>query len=282
MRSIQGNGLGNKYKVKYDAVAVLAYGELMHDGVNNEGLQVNTLFYGAMSMDPIDSADSISQFTLGEYILTNFATVDEMVKALPSLKYGSLTLEGMPMEITLHWSITDKSGDRVIIELDEDGVKVYRGEGAAVMTNDPYIAEHLKSIDKVKDSWVESDRDTDYGSNGNSNAPSRHIHASYFLSKLGQPSSIQNAMMKVSTVPFRIPADTPHNLEKPEGMTGYSTEWTLTQSLESGDSVWEYNFGNNWNTLRFNVYELMGTNFRMPLATSSFEKLENNLVKKIR
>ncbi|MDF2153480.1 linear amide C-N hydrolase [Vibrio sp. CAU 1672] len=274
-RYIQGPGVGTQYTVKYDVVAILAYGELdlVHDGVNSEGLQVNTLFYRPMTMEAVSSPEQISQFTLGEYILTNYASVEEVVTALPSLDYAAMQLEAMPVDITLHWSITDKSGDRAVIEMDPDGLKIYRGEEAAVMTNDPSMQEHIDNLKEIKPSWEVADRNLAFGSNGNSASRSRFVHASYFLNWLDEPSSAQNGMMKLSTVAYRVPADAPY-MDFGQGMTGYATEWTLSQSLETGDSVFEYNFGENWNTVRYNVYELMGKSFRAPLNTSSMGQLE--------
>ncbi|MCW8335554.1 linear amide C-N hydrolase [Vibrio sp. SCSIO 43135] len=272
MRSLQGNGVGDFYQVKYDIVAVLAYGELVHDGVNSEGLQVNTLFYNPMHMPTASNPSAITQFVFGEYLLANYATVDEAVKAIPTLNVGSLALEGMPMEIKLHWSITDKSGDRAVIEFDEDGINIYRGEEAMVMTNDPSMQVHIENQKNHQPNWENADRETDIGSNGNANAKSRFLHASYFQSKLTEPTSIQNGLMKLASVPYRVPTDAPYK-DFGFGMSGYATEWTLTQSLETGDSVFEYNFKENWNTVKFNVYELMGKEFRVALATSQISQL---------
>ncbi|WP_087018383.1 linear amide C-N hydrolase [Thaumasiovibrio subtropicus] len=272
-RLIQGPGAGVEYTVKYDAVAVLPYGlELVHDGVNSAGLQINTLYYRPMTMEQVSKETQISQLTFSEYILTQYGSVEEAVTAIPDLDYGYLALEGMPADIVLHWSITDKSGDRAVIEMDPDGLKIYRGEEAAVMTNDPSLQEHIDNLKEVKPSWEGADRNLPYGSNGNSASRSRFVHASYFLNWLDEPSSHFNGMMKLSTVPYRVPADAPY-MDFGQGMTGYATEWTLSQSLETGDSVFEYNFGESWNTVRFNVYELMGQSFRVSLTESSMGEL---------
>lgn len=274
-RFIQGAGQGIKYTTKYDIVAVMAYGDLdlVHDGVNSEGLQVNTLFYRGMTMEPISHKEQVSQFTMGEYFITNFATVEEVINAIDDIDYGLLHLESMPMDIKLHWSITDKGGDRAVIELDPEGISIYRGDEAAVMTNDPSMKEHIANLEKLKPTWKNADRDISFGSNGNSNAKSRFVHANYFKGWLEEPSSITNGIMKLSTVPYRVPQDAPY-MDFGQGMTGYATEWTLSQSLETGDSVWEYNFDDNWNTVRFNAYELMGKTFRTSLTTSSMAELE--------
>ncbi|WP_394131731.1 linear amide C-N hydrolase [Shewanella maritima] len=274
VRSMQGNGHGDMYTVKYNIVAVLAYGELVADGVNSEGMKVDTLFYPDMTMNSVKSDNELSHFTLAEYLLANYASVEEVVEALPTLKYGSLMMDGMPVEMKLHWSVTDKSGDRLVIEMDEDGLNTYRGEEAMVMTNDPSMKYQIETRNNVKHTWEDATRDTDYGSIGNGNSPSRFVHASYFASKLHQPNSDRGAMMKLSTVPFRVPADAPYkDFGNGQGVSSYATEWTLTQSLETGESVFEYNFEDNWNTVQFKVYEMMGKKFRIPLDNSFMVKL---------
>ncbi|USD61830.1 linear amide C-N hydrolase [Vibrio sp. SCSIO 43140] len=271
IRAIQGNGLGDKYTVKYDMVAVLAYGELVADGVNSEGLQVNALFYPDMTMKKATKGSEVTQFTVAEYLLASYASVDEIVKALPNIEFASIDMEGMPVEMKLHWSVTDKSGDRLVIEMDEDGINSYRGDDAMVMTNDPSMKIQLEQLKEVEPRFKDATRDTDYGSIGNGNSHSRFLHANYFMSHLEQPTSVTNGMMKLSTVPFRVPVDAPYK-DFGHGMSGYATEYTITQSLETGDTVFEYNFDENWNTVQFNVYDMMGKDFRMPLDKSYMAK----------
>ncbi|OCH63073.1 choloylglycine hydrolase [Vibrio splendidus] len=271
-RSLQGNDLGDTYQVKYDFVAILAYGELVHDGVNSEGLQVNTLFYNPMSLPKAENSSTISQFVFGEYLLASFNSVEEAVKMIPNLDLSSISMHGMPIEIKLHWSITDKTGDRAIIEFDEDGIHIYRGEQAMVMTNDPSMKVHINNTKHWKETWQEADRDSHFGSMGNSNAESRFLHASYFQSHLEAPTSTQNGLMKLASVPYRVPSDAPYK-DFGHGMSGYATEWTLTQSLETGDSIFEYNFEEHWNMVQFNVYELMGKEFRVDLMSRQISEL---------
>ncbi|BBM67295.1 hypothetical protein VA249_39410 [Vibrio alfacsensis] len=58
--------------------------------------------------------------------------------------------------------------------------------------------------------------------------------ASYFMSKLTEPTSITNGMMKLSTAPYRVPADAPcKDFGNGNGMSSYATEWTMTQSLDT-------------------------------------------------
>lgn len=276
VRSIQGNGKGQTYTVKYNMVATLAYGELVADGVNEKGLQANALFYPDMTMKNAVSGGEVTQFTFAEYVLANYASVEEAYQAIPKLDIARVQMEGMPMEMNLHWSITDKSGDRLVVQLDEDGLKMYRGEDAMVMTNDPSLAKQLEHKAEVVDSWGEhATRDTDYGSIGNGNSTSRFLHAGYFLSKLEQPTSTRNGMMKLSTVPFRVAADAPYkDFDTGRGVDGYATEWTMTTSLETGDVVFEYNFDDNWNTVQYNVYDLMGKEFRKSLSTNEIAQLK--------
>ncbi|MGB0938118.1 MAG: linear amide C-N hydrolase, partial [Colwellia sp.] len=67
---------GQTYQTKYAIAGVLAYGGLVHDGLNSEGMNMNVLYYGPMTMGTKDEQGVLSQLSLGEYLLANYATVD--------------------------------------------------------------------------------------------------------------------------------------------------------------------------------------------------------------
>ncbi|MGF1759350.1 linear amide C-N hydrolase [Photobacterium sagamiensis] len=250
---IKGNG--DTYKTKYDILAILSYGGLVHDGINSEGMQVNTLYYAPMNMND-EGAGSVSQLAFGEYLIANFATLEEIANSINKIKAELVSHPAIPAAPTFHWSLTDKSGDRLVIEHDKDGVSLYRGEEAMVMTNQPSQQTHLDAwkdaSGKITKTWSQAD----FGSTGNTNPRDRFLHASYFSEQLKQPSSSINGMMKLATTAFRIPHDA-SNKEVNGVMAGYATEWSLTQNLNTGDAVWEYLWGDTWTNVKFNFYDIL-------------------------
>ncbi len=248
-------GQGATYKTQYNILAILAYGGLVHDGVNSEGMQVNTLYYAPMTMKDTGSK-TISQLAFGEYLIANYATVEEVVQNIATIKTELASHPLIPNAPTFHWSLTDKSGDRLVIEHDEDGISIYRGDDAMVMTNQPSQQTHLDAWStasgKISKTWSEAD----FGSTGNTNPRDRFLHASYFSEQLTQPSSSVNGMMKLATTAFRIPHDAA-NREVNGVMAGYATEWSLTQNLDTGEAVWEYLWGDTWTNVKFNFYDIL-------------------------
>ncbi|MPY26154.1 linear amide C-N hydrolase [Shewanella sp. YLB-07] len=113
---------------------IFSYGGLVHDVVNSEGMRASVLYYGPMTMGE-RAQGSVSRLTYGEYLATNFANVKEVLANIEQIKSTLVELPGLPISPKFHWTVTDKSGDRAIIELDPEGVKVYTGEEAQVMTN---------------------------------------------------------------------------------------------------------------------------------------------------
>lgn len=250
-------GHGTTYQTKYDILAVLSYGGLVHDGVNSEGLQVNTMYYAPMSMTDTGT-DTISQLALGEYLIANFASVEDVVQNIKDIKTELASHPSIPNAPTFHWALTDKTGDRVVIEHDSDGVSIYRGDDAMVMTNQPSQKSHLDAWDSASGKITKTWSEADFGSTGNTNPRDRFLHASYFSEQLDQPSSSINGMMKLATTAFRIPHDAA-NREVNGVMAGYATEWSLTQNLNTGEAVWEYLWGDTWTNVKFNFYDILAS-----------------------
>lgn len=89
-----------------------------------------------------------------QYVLDNFATVDEAVKALENEPYTIVT-DSVPGEsrlTTLHLSISDKTGDSAIIEYIGGKQVIHHSRSYQIMTNSPTfdkqlaLAEYWKQI----------------------------------------------------------------------------------------------------------------------------------------
>ena len=109
--------------------------------LNEKGLAADVLW--------LDEAD-YGKFKAGEetigiteqlqYFVDNFATVNEVVNYVQNNKNRvetskNDTISGFPL--TLHYIVTDKTGDNAIIEYINGEPKVYRQKGRIVMTNSP-------------------------------------------------------------------------------------------------------------------------------------------------
>ena len=137
----------NSYKIAYlDALSSPFSG----DGQNDAGLSVGALLlrgfskYQTVPKDKCGSAISNLEFTV--WILGNFATTEEVRRAWRKDSFPLMweqPLKGNTFE--LHWSITDKSGDGIIIEYTEQGPKLHENT-IGVVTNSPPYDFHMLNL----------------------------------------------------------------------------------------------------------------------------------------
>ncbi len=262
-------GKGETYTTKYDILAITAYGGLVHDGVNESGLQVNTLYYGPMSMTDTGTG-TISQLAFGEYLIANYADIKQIVADLDNLKTEIAHHADIQPTPLFHWSLTDKSGDRLIIQHDADGLSLYRGDDAAVMTNQPSQQVHLNAWKKAVKAMGRPDANVDFGSKGRINPEDRYLHSSYYFGQLKAPTSSMNGLMKLASTAFKIPHDAA-NREIDGEMAGYATEWQMSTNLTSGEVVFQYMWGDSWTQSSWNIYDMLegDTKISIPLSSPS-------------
>ena len=164
-------------------------------------MRASVLYYGPMTMGKRVEG-SVSQLTYGEYQATNFANVKEVLANIEQIKATLVKLPGLPISPKSHWTVTDKSGDRAIIELDPEGVNVYTGEEAQIMTNQPSVKTHIDNWNKVwsKQALATSDGKSILGEKGN---VSPHFT---------EPQRTINGLMKLQSTIVKVPHDAPNRV----------------------------------------------------------------------
>jgi len=145
-RSGEAGANSAQWTSRYGSVITSAYDIATTDGMNEAGLVANLLWL-AESEYPERGDDkpglSISAWT--QYMLDNFATVDEAVKALADEPFTLIT-DAPPGEqrlATLHLSLSDSSGDSVIIEYIKGKQVIHHSREYSVMTNSPIFEQQL-------------------------------------------------------------------------------------------------------------------------------------------
>ncbi|MEQ6968236.1 linear amide C-N hydrolase [Pectobacterium polaris] len=121
------------------------------DGVNEKGLAANVLWLAESKYPttaPTAQKPGLSIAAWAQYVLDNFATVDEAVKALQAEKF-TLVTKKLPLpnnkegEATLHLSLSDSSGDSAIIEYIDGKQVIHHDKKYQVMTNSPTFDKQL-------------------------------------------------------------------------------------------------------------------------------------------
>ena len=150
-RSIARDGaagpLSIKWVAKYGSIVASGYDVATTDGMNEKGMVANLLFlaesdYG--KRDPNQPALSISLWA--QYVLDNFATVDETVTALGKNAFQVVTAD-LPTQAgrsaNLHLSISDSTGDSAIFQYIDGKLTIHHGKQYKVMTNSPTYDQQL-------------------------------------------------------------------------------------------------------------------------------------------
>lgn len=147
----QGDGL--HYTAKHAAVGVIAYDDVkLLDGVNEKGLSAGAFYFptfaGYTPVTAENQKKGLSPADFPNWILTQFATVDEVRQAVES---GSVVitptvLAGWGSEAPpFHYVVYDKTGASIVIEPIAGKLVVYKNP-IGVMTNSPTFDWHMTNL----------------------------------------------------------------------------------------------------------------------------------------
>lgn len=120
------------------------------DGINEQGLTYEALFFPGFAkyQDIADkqSYQGLPYMRMGDWALSNFKTVDEIRKALPSILVFAQTIpEAGDMIFPLHFSFYDASGKGLIVEYIDGQLNMY-DNNVGVFTNAPAFNWHTTNL----------------------------------------------------------------------------------------------------------------------------------------
>ncbi len=135
-----------KWTSKYGSVIATGYDISTTDGMNEAGLSANLLWLVESDYpQPSASKPGLTIAAWAQYVLDNFATVQEAVDALRREPFIVVT-DNVPGEnrlATLHLSMSDASGDSAIVEYIGGKQVIHHDRKYQVMTNSPIFEEQL-------------------------------------------------------------------------------------------------------------------------------------------
>lgn len=148
-RGMKRNGLAGpgspQWTSKYGSVVISVYNFATADGMNERGLVTNKLYlaesdYGSAK----EGHPPLSVSIWGQYVLDNFATVNEAVEAM-SKKPFQIIAPKLPdgTASTVHLSLSDSNGDSAIFEYINGELVIHHGRQYQVMTNSPIYSKQL-------------------------------------------------------------------------------------------------------------------------------------------
>lgn len=195
---LSGDGNSATWTSKYGSVVASAFGAATSDGMNEKGLVVNLLWlteadYG--ERDPKVPGLSLSLW--GQYLLDNFASVNEAVAAIERHEVQILPVHvpGSGEAATIHIALADATGDSAIVEFVDGGAaRIHHGRQYTVMTNSPPFPEQLANLKKYQG----------FGGTeplpGSTDQADRFVRASFYIEHMLPPHDLRETVAGVLSI----------------------------------------------------------------------------------
>lgn len=141
---------GKSWTAKYGVVAMdMLEQDWFADGMNEAGLAVGMFYHPGSAQYPAyestNAANTIGAVDVVAYLLSQFATVDEVATAVADIDVVGVTQALVGVPDPAHWMVTDPSGRSIVIEYAEGKVKIFEN-ALGVITNAPSFDWHLTNL----------------------------------------------------------------------------------------------------------------------------------------
>lgn len=223
-RGMQRNGAVGakslKWKSKYGSVIASAYDNSTTDGMNEMGLSANILWLAESEYPKWDQKKpGITIAAWAQYVLDNFATVQETVTALKNETFTIVTdkMPGGESLATLHLSISDASGDSAIFEYIGGRLVIHHNRSSQVMTNSPIFEKQLA----LNEYWKEIGGTVMLP--GTNRAADRFARASFYINAIPKVDDTRIAVASVFSVIRNV--SVPFGIATPDHPNISSTRW---------------------------------------------------------
>ncbi|WP_435231044.1 linear amide C-N hydrolase [Pseudopelagicola sp. nBUS_20] len=261
---------GFTYEANYGFLGANGLGmPIVFDGVNTEGLYFGAFYFAgdAVFSDLTDENRSraVSSEEMGNWILGQFSTVNEVKAALPTIDVVGTYVAEIDGFAPFHYAVTDASGASIVIEYTASGLTVFDNTVNAV-TNNPSYDWHLTNLrnyvglqSENRGSMTVGSKELDpfgqgsglLGLPGDHSSPARFVRAVAFANTSLPSDDVDKAIFKAFHIlnVFDIPKGSIRDVDSDGIHTDY-TLWTsaadttnaryfyktyLTQSVESID-----------------------------------------------
>ena len=207
------------WKSKYGSVVAAGYEIGICDGLNEKGLVANLLFLPESIYELENDTRPVMGLSIWtQYILDNFATVDEAIKELSKDTF-MIDAPDLPngVKSRLHMAISDATGNSAILEYLDGHITVYEGPQYQILTNSPAYNLQLA----VNDYWKQVG-----GLNmlpGTNKSSDRFARASFYINAISQTSDPAIAIPAVFSVIRNV--SVPYGISTPDSPHISSTRW---------------------------------------------------------
>jgi choloylglycine hydrolase len=228
-------GIGSdflRWQSRYGSVVMTAADLGTSDGLNEKGLAGHILELADAEFEPKDGRAELPSPWWLQYMLDNFATVNEVVDAHKSGRFRVAAAwceaAGYMPGIGVHLAVEDPSGDSAIFEHIKGELVIHHGPEYRVMTNEPPLDEMLERMKRYKPFGGSEEIP------GTIEPEARFARLAAEYKYLPDPETHTEAMasaislIRVAQVPFRDPERAP----KEDGIwAGERTKWISAADL---------------------------------------------------
>lgn len=204
---------------KYGSVSAAGYDIGITEGMNEAGLVANLLFLPESVYERPDDRRPVMGLSIWtQYVLDNFATVDEAVAEL-SRQTFRIDAPDLPggKQSRLHMALSDASGDSAILEYVDGFLTIHHGRQYQVLTNSPVYDRQLA----VEEYWRQIGGLTMLP--GTNRSSDRFVRASFYIDAVEQSADPRIAVPTVMSVMRNV--SVPYGISTPDKPYIASTRW---------------------------------------------------------
>ncbi len=215
-------GLGDaslKWTSRHGSVVTSVYEGGSADGMNEKGLVANMLYLAESEYTPPgDKRPALIISSWSQYLLDNFATVDEAVADARKEAYRMVTVAAPNgAKGNVHVSISDVTGDSAIFEYIGGKLVIHHSKEYQVMTNSPIYDQQLA----LNEYWKQIGGDVMLP--GTNRAADRFARASFYINACRQSDDPREAVASAFSVIRNC--SVPRGISMPDRPNISSTIW---------------------------------------------------------
>lgn len=232
-----------KWTAKYASLSATSHG-FANSGINEAHLAVDVLYLEASDYGKLHQGEkTMTPGMVTQFLLDNFASAQEVADYFNDEKFRIVSDEkkskllGAPL--TIHYIVTDKTGDNVIIEYIDGKAKVHHKKGRIVFTNDPEYDKMLAIRNYFKEAGIEGSMP------GSSLSQARFVYLTGWLDQMvnkplpeigteipgytfgDQTAAMVFSLMRGVSTPFGVVFDKAH-------LNNTSTLWRTITDVKNG------------------------------------------------
>lgn len=209
-----------RWTSRYGSVVASGYDMGVAEGMNERGLVANLLFLPESGYErPVgDDRPVLGLSIWTQYVLDNFATVEEAVAELAEQRFR-IDAPDLPggKQSRLHMAISDPTGDSAILEYCDGELHIYHGKAYRVLTNSPFYPQMLA----INDYWQQIGGLTMLP--GTNRSSDRFVRASFYLEAVVKSADPQIAVPTLFSVMHNVAV--PNGITTPDKPHIASTRW---------------------------------------------------------